>query len=409
MTLKMNTIKLLLLLNIIFFTVISCSDDDSSGLNNKSAEIPKYTVKLNVQVTDDDTAYYLLTVDDLMGDAISAEGTGIEVGDAYGQFGNRFFLSDIEYNNCEAYDLKDGTFVDSGSFLINSPGFYDSFNDKYFMMAEVSDNADIDNKIHLIDIEDVSIARSVNISSTIIGSDDKEYITDIKGGFLKDNQVYILNWSYIDDDTYAEYNKAFINVYSYPAFKFVKTIEDDRTGNLGNWGNSTNAFEDEKGDFYLFSALSNVTYAALIDKPSGFLKIKDNEDDFDADYFFNVYDKGYKLFSGTYVGNGKAVVRVISAATDEALDTNTYSFWVGDNLYYNIAVIDLYNKTLTIVNDIPTCSANFNDSYLVEGENVYTSVSDGSGETYIYRVNATTATATKGALVEGSLGGIYKN
>tara|TARA_B100000809_G_C15135862_1_gene530526 strand:- start:37 stop:1275 length:1239 start_codon:yes stop_codon:yes gene_type:complete len=412
MTNKINSIKYLLLLSIIFFTAISCSDDEPSGEVGETEDgVPKYTVKLNIQVTDDDTSSYLLTIDDLMGDNISANGTGYEVGDTYGKFGNRFFLSDIEYENCEAYEIQETELVKVGGFLLEDyPGYYGPLNDEYFLIANNSNDTAIDNSLNLIDIEGVSIANSVNIPSTIIDSENNEYILDIKGAFLKDNQVYILNSSYLEeDDSYDEYNKAFINIFSFPELEFIKTIEDDRTSNLGQYGGNANAFEDENGDFYVFSGLSNVTYNEVLDKPSGFLKIKDNEDSFDTDYFFNLEDKGYIVSTGIYVGNGNAVVKVISAATDAEVGLDDdYSFWNGDK-FYNIAVVNLYDKTLTIVNDVPLNRMEYNEPYIVEDDNVYISVSDGSGFSYVYKVNATTATATKGALIEGSLGGMYAN
>lgn len=410
MTNTIKSMKYLFLLNILFFTATSCSEDEPSGGEEKGDDLPKYTIKLNIQVTDDDSSSYLLTSDDLMGDNITANGTGYEVGDTFGKYGNRFFLSDIQYSNCEAYELQDNELVKVGGFLLETfPRFYGALNDEHFLMANNSWDANIDNSLRLIDIESVSIAKSVSIPSTIIDSENNEYLLDIKGAFLKDNQVYILNSSSTDDDNSTEYNKAFINIFSYPELAFVKTIEDDRTSNLGQYGGNTNAFEDENGNFYVFSGLSNVTYDTNLEKPSGFLKINKNEDDFDTDYFFNVEDTGYIVSSGAYAGNGKAVVKVIATSTDVAVGLDdSYSFWNGDK-FYNIAVVDLYAKTLTIVNDVPLNRMEYNEPYIVEDDNVYMSVSDGSGFSYVYKINATTATATKGALIEGSLGGMYTN
>jgi hypothetical protein len=75
-----------------------------------------------------------------------------------------------------------------------------------------------------------------------------------------------------------------------------------------------------------------------------------------------------------------------------------------------IAIIDLNNKTVTRVKDIPSHGGQYGGQGLVENGKVYLSVtSTTAGEARIYEIDPLTATAVKAAKIEGlEVPAIYK-
>ena len=65
--------------------------------------------------------------------------------------------------------------------------------------------------------------------------------------------------------------------------------------------------------FYSFSTSALSAGFTAATKPSGILRIKNGATEFDKDYFFDVENapNGGKLFWMDYLGNGKAIARII--------------------------------------------------------------------------------------------------
>ncbi len=145
-------------------------------------------------------------------------------------------------------------------------------------------------------------------------------------------------------------------------------------------------------------------------QPSGVLRIKAGATEFDQDYFFNVEeDYGYKIQNAVYAGGGKAVARI----SDPESDTGREVQWAGFGNFdvMEVAVIDLEARTLTRVSEIPVHAGQYQTPYLVEDGKVYMSIRQNeTGKAYVYRIDPETATAERGAEIDGiELQGIFKH
>jgi hypothetical protein len=133
-------------------------------------------------------------------------------------------------------------------------------------------------------------------------------------------------------------------------------------------------------------------------KQSGILKISAGTDEFDKDYFFNVEAiSGYKVLVATYVSNGLAVARVVK-------DDESFGLW-GTFSYSGkqpckMVVLDLINKKVTEVADVPMHGGQYKTPLFVEDGKVYASINSGT-DRYIYQIDPKTAKGVKGAKIEG--------
>jgi hypothetical protein len=145
-------------------------------------------------------------------------------------------------------------------------------------------------------------------------------------------------------------------------------------------------------------------------KGSAILKIDSGADEFDANYFFDVESTGYRVTSATYVSNGLAVANVISTTIDNAAGKESqWGLFSEVTPLLNTAVIDLYNKKVTLVNDVPLHGGQYQTPFLVENGKVFISVNNGT-DAHIYQVDPVSATAVKGAkLIGNQFQGLYAN
>lgn len=199
-------------------------------------------------------------------------------------------------------------------------------------------------------------------------------------------------------------DQAGIAVFSYPDMTYEKTIRDTRTSFIGRY------FTDglglvENGDCYAFSssvaadddpATTEVDTKMTSTKPSAITRIKAGTTEFDQSYFFNFEEasNGYVITNWLYIGQNKFVANIEPVATKG-------QYIVGKRL----AIVDVVNKTVTNVTgfaDPTTISSVTTTNYSPnDGKTGYVGVNLTDGSTYIYKVDANTATATKGLKVEG--------
>jgi len=199
-------------------------------------------------------------------------------------------------------------------------------------------------------------------------------------------------------------DQAGIAVFSYPDMTYEKTIRDTRTSFIGRY------FTDglglvENGDCYAFSssvaadddpATTEVDAKMTSTKPSAITRIKAGTTEFDQSYFFNFEDasNGHVITNWLYIGQNKFVANIEPVATKG-------QYIVGKRL----AIVDVVNKTVTRVTGFAepnTISSVTTTNYSPnDGKTGYVGVNLTDGSTYIYKIDAGTATATKGLKVEG--------
>lgn len=202
-------------------------------------------------------------------------------------------------------------------------------------------------------------------------------------------------------------DQAGIAVFSYPDMKYEKTIRDTRTSFIGRY------FVDglglvENGDCYAFSssvaADDNTATPATGDvimtstKPSSITRIKAGTTEFDQSYIMNfeTASNGYVITNWLNIGQNKFIAHMEPVASKG-------QYIVGKRL----AIVDVVNKTVTPVTGFPEASqisslttTNYSPK---DGKTGYVGVNLVNSSTYIYKIDATTATAKQGVKVEGGL------
>ncbi len=207
-------------------------------------------------------------------------------------------------------------------------------------------------------------------------------------------------------ETYNTKNtdEVYVAVYSYPGFVLEKVIKDTRTGPAGAFNTRSGLFKTESGDLFTISTTSFANGYSQSTKAAAILKIKAGTTVFDQEYYFNTdaATNGGKVAHAVYIGNGKLFAAVTTVAPTLA------DRWTDNNLRY--AIVDLNAKTITPVANAPVYKGDGGRSFpvLIDEGKIYSAIT-ANGVTNIYQTDIATATATKGAEIEGSfLGGIAR-
>ncbi len=392
--------------------ISSCIEDDGPS----KAKGGKYVVGL--RATDGDaSADYIITHDDLMSDTISSQGNGIEQSgwSYYTAMGNKFFSIGYTLNECIAYTLTDGFLDLDAKFIFERIDCVNPIDDDNMMgIGAPWGGGSYNCQLQVINVADVAITKTVNhpIYESFYGVDSLDDPIQLNAwptqSYLDVDKLYVsfyplhgTSWKTPLTDT------AYVSVYSYPELNYIKTFKDHRTSNIGYYGGQPCIVTAENGDHYTISSSSFMAGFTQVTKPSGILKINAGQDTFDSDYFFNVEDTyGYKILTGTYAGNGKMIARVIDASSDTDISVQWAAF--GNFAVFKLAVIDLEAKTLTEISDIPVHHGQYQTPFYKENGKVYMSIRSVAG-TYVYQIDAETATAKKGAMIDGiELQGIFR-
>ena len=199
------------------------------------------------------------------------------------------------------------------------------------------------------------------------------------------------------------HDQAWIAVYSYPDMTLEKTIKDDRTSFIGKY--FTNGLDVvENGDVYAFSGSLSTTSDLVNEKsvkrftdtkPAAITRIKSGTTVFD-DYYFDVEvaSGNYYITNWIYVGNNKFVAHIQPKAEKGAYTTGK-----------ELAIVDVLAKTVTKVTGLPgkaeINSLTSNNYTPKDGKTAYIGVNLTNGLGYVYKINATAATATQGLKVSG--------
>ena len=388
---------------VMLISLFSCDPDDSPGTPVTTG----YVMSLRTQDANDESADYYLTVDDLMTGEISAEGNGIELAgwNYNGYFGSTYFAFGYDLNECIGYKVKDGVLSEQGKFVFERFDLVGPIDDNNFIAVGAPwGGGSYDCQIQLIDIKAISIAK--NVKHPIYESyDDKgERLNAWPTGVYVDGNKLFISFYPLNGASWETPNtdSAFVSIYSYPQMEYIKTIKDSRCAPIGYYGGSPAILEDEQGDHYTISTGAKSVGYTQVTKPSAILKIKAGEDEFASDYFFDVEASGYKVLSGVYAGNGLVVARVISKQMDaKAGEDSQWAAFSEVTPILNIAVLDLYKKTVKIVEDIPLHGGQYQTPYLLDGGKVYVSVNNGQ-EAHVYQVDPASATALQGAKLIGN-------
>lgn len=423
--------NVMILIGVAIFA-IACDNDDNGGTilppDPGSTTISKYVVGFEAfpvgQAAPVDYILELPSLEALTTGEISVEGQGTPLKGwrFFHSAGNTVFTAGYaDDDKCIAYQLnEDGELKEKANFEFQSTlDNYAAIDDKTLIAVELSGavtdpgaTAIPDRSFYIVNAETGLVEKiETHPVDSSIGDGtlaNPPYIPWVTGMVLRDGKLFISYHKLLPDGTFTNIgaDRANVAILKYPEFELEKIIEDDRSGPIGVNGHSTGIEQTENGDMYSFSptALSAGFTAAV--KPSGILRIKNGATEFDPDYFFNVEEaaNGGKLFWMDYVGNGKAIGRIIIDDTNGAGEWG--AFFKKD--VFKLVVIDLVNKTVTDVSGVPVHGHRYTSPMFVEDGKAYVSSSTAT-ETHVYIIDPETATATKGAKVLGvGLKGIFK-
>jgi len=381
----------------------SCGTDDSDGPG--TVETSSYVFSLRAQGSANESADYLITHEDLLSGDITAVGSGIEqLGWCHLAYADDTFFS-ISYdgNECTAYTLQDGVFLEKGKFAFERMDCLSSGEDDNLVAIGAPwGGGSLNCSIQIIDTDDVSIEKKVITPLYSMSATDtlNKWPSSV---VVRDNKLFVSfyplagsTWETPIMDT------AYVSIYSYPGLELEKTIKDTRTGPIGYYGSSPALLSAENGDIYTLSTNSAAAGFTQPGLASGILRINNGETEFDDSYLFDfeAASGGKKLLTGVYVGNGKAVARVV--AVEESFDEDF--IWEAFDVtspICKLVVLDLASKTVTDIAEVPLHGGQYRTPFLVEDGKVYVSINDGT-EAYLYEIDAATATAVKGAKIIGS-------
>jgi hypothetical protein len=396
---KMQTRKVAGLLALLTVGLSACSDDSDSNA------VGKYV--LGFRTSTDPTADYIVYTNNLASGSISATGNGKEQEgwSYYITVGDTYLALNYDNSIAKGYKVGDNGLTETGQFAFERMDcFGEAEAGKAIAIGAPWGGGSYDCKIQIVDAASVSITKS---ATTPIY--DKAFHEGVQlnawptATWLDGNKLYVSFYPVLGGEDWLTptTDTAYVSVYSYPALQYESTFKDTRTGPIGYYSSQPCVLKDENGDRYTFSSASIAAGFTQSTKPSGILKINKGEQAFDKDYFFNVEALGYRLMGGAYVGNGIVVARVVSAALDATLPPWA-AFSVVSAPIHNIAVLDLNAKTIKIVADVPMHGGQYLTPFLLEDGKVWASVTVDNNNAFVYQIDPKTATAVKGARIEGS-------
>jgi hypothetical protein len=392
---------------------VSCSKNDGATPDTEVPDGSKvYALGVGV-TTPTATTNYVVQTNNLMSGKISLTNNGL-LQTGYRDFafaGSTFYsigglgVTDV---NALTLDAANKLSTKSGlTFDIANNDFIDVDGTGKTMLGisiPVSPTEGLNVKFYTVDIASNTITNKGEVPMNSIYPSAQDWIfhsgLQVSGGKIFHTFYPADYTTYNTKNTDAVY----VAIYSYPGFKLEKVITDTRTGPAGSFNTRSGLFKTESGDLFTISTSSFANGFSQSTKDAAILKIKAGTTEFDKDYYFNT-DKatnGGKVAHAIYIGNGKLFAAVSSKTP--TLDDK----WADNNL--RLCIVDLNAKTITPVAGAPVFKGNGGRSFatLIDEGKVYTSIAE-NGVVNIYQTDIATATATKGAEVEGTfVGGIAR-
>lgn len=404
----MNSLKALGIFSLaVTMTFPACDNDDTVNPSQPSG------ITMSLKTTGDTEPEFIVSKENIMEGTISAEGTGIEQTGwrFYYPVGKTLFASGYsEDNQCAGYVNQNGEIVKSGEFIFeNALEMFGHSDDAETLLAMEIPRAGFANRrLHFIDVSTVQVQKIVG--TRIFESVEESLVAWPSALQVRGDKLFI-PFHKMDADglfTTPSVDTAFVAVYSYPDMgtEPEKIIYDTRTSNIGVNGATTGLIEADNGDLYSYSCGANLAgLAPAATKPSGILRIKANETEFDDTYFFNIEEatNGGKLFWFDYVGDNKAIGRILTH--DEGPVWGAFGREIFNQ---KLVIIDLEAQTVTDVANVPLHAKRYASPVLVEDGKTYVSIETAT-DAHVYAIDIATATGTKGARIEGkTIKGFYK-
>lgn len=192
----------------------------------------------------------------------------------------------------------------------------------------------------VIDISSMTEERDGTFAIPLQGADDPNFSYLYPNTYIAfEGKVYVPYVEAALDET-PLFHTAQVAVFDATTFAYQKTISTSETASLGSGMNESSAIS-ESGDLYIASSNTSL-YANDESVPSGIVRIRKGQTDFDESYFFNITEKtGFHSLGMIYAGNNKAVVQVFNS-----------DVWDASDYYVEYYLADLAGDSMTKL-DIP--------------------------------------------------------
>lgn len=381
-------------------TLASCSKSDSD-VTPPTPDNPGNYILTVTPAASEAVADYLLTASNLDAGKISTAGNGIEQDGTYRYYvthNNKFFSMLYGQGNpgaVTAYDIQDGKLNKLTNFQTETVQAFEPVNDDLLLF-----------KISRSLTSPLSNWYKVNTNSLLITSEGSTNTLELTGNgelahfsWLKQvgDKVYAPYFSIKDRNFGTSYpDSAWIAVFNYADMSVEKVIKSDRTSFIGRYFRDGLALT-ENGDLYGFSASVATDGTAFNStKPSAVVKIDTEREEFDPSYFFNFEEAsgGMNITEWLYLGNNTFMVLASTKEEKGAYATGKH-----------VGIINVVDKSFKSVSDMPDAasieSLTYNNYTPKDGKTAYLGVNLTDGTTWVYKIDASTSTATRGLQVEG--------
>lgn len=390
------------------FTGFSSCDNDGTDIPKpENSKKGAYVIAASSEESD-----YLLQSERIDNGTVTALGNGIE------SSGNRnwvfhknaaysFLYSNGDPGKATAYALDTNGVLKQKSELnltvsITTRGFFDD----YIVLANSTRSiTDARGTFYFVDAVNNKVSEAITVDTKeLAGNGQMAYFTDI---------------AQVDDDLYVSYkcveglgstnatrmkvslfDTLWIAVYSYD--KVGNTLELKRkitdTGRTGfvagaaQSQNETGLSQAENGNLYAFSSAPIDDRATSKNLPSGVIRIKKGEKEFDANYFFNIQEAaaGHHLYRVWYLGGTTYALQMYTHPADMS----------SSSLRTRFAIVDVEKQSFRWVTGLPDSSVitSVSKPYASTGTIAF-ALTTNSEHPFIYQIDAATATATKGVEV----------
>lgn len=404
-------IYLVLLSTVLLLAACSSSDDNNTGGDSNTSVEKPGGISAALKVSGGDEPEYIVTQDDLSQGSLSALGVGFEqLGwNFFYRVGKTLFVSGYTNFETKSYAVdENGDVSQLATFFFDQPlEIFGAVGDSTMLASDQPrDGTHTLRKLYTVDAASGFITDKITFSIHDVdtGTPGEGTVGWATALTVRGNELYI-PFHKLDDQgffTTPDADTAYIAIYDYPLSTGAtpkKIISDTRASNIGVNGSSTGLIEADNGDLYSLSNGSlSAGFSPASTKPSAILRIKNGESEFDQSYYFDIEAAtgGGKLFWFDYVGNNKAIARIVINENG----AYAWSAFSKDFFTQRLVIIDLEAKTVTDVAGVPLHQKRYSSPVTVIDGNVYVSI-ETVDDAFVYLVDTATATATKGAEIVG--------
>ncbi|MES2810622.1 MAG: DUF4374 domain-containing protein [Bacteroidota bacterium] len=384
-------------------TLASCSKSKTDATPVVPTEKGTYILTVSPTATTG-VADYLLTSANLETGTTSIIGNGIEQDGTYRYYvtaNGKFFSMLYGQGNpgaVTAYNINGGKLTKLSNFQTETVQAFAPVNDDLLLLKIARSLTAPTCSWFKVSTNSLTITSQGTFDNlAMTGTGELAHFTWIKQVGTKIFAPY----QSINDRSFntATPNKAFLAIFNYADMKFEKLITDDRTSFLGQYFTDGLSVQ-ENGDIYGYSPAAATTGGVVsTTKPSAILKIKSGTTEFDQSYFFDVEaaSNGLNITHWLYVGNNTYIVRSQNKAE------KTSGFPAG----LRLGIVNVVDKTYKVVSGFPNVAdistVTGNNYSPKDGKTGFIGVNLKDGTSFVYKIDASTATATKGLKVEGGL------